>query len=56
MALAHCTLDNYGKNTGAHSEYEIFIALPLQKWLRERALMLRLYVLVLSRLPVSLLF
>jgi len=28
----------------SHSEYVIFIAVPLQQWLHERASMLRLYV------------
>ena len=32
------------KATNTHSEYVIFIAFPRQQWLRERALVLRLYV------------
>jgi hypothetical protein len=32
------------KATNTHSECVTLIALPLQKWLQERALMLRLYV------------
>jgi hypothetical protein len=36
------------KVTGTHSEYEILIAFPRQKWLRERALVLRLHVHFLS--------
>jgi hypothetical protein len=35
MAHAHCVLDNSG------SEYVTLIALPLQQWIHERALMLR---------------
>jgi len=32
------------KPTNTQSEYVIFIAFPRQKWLRERALLLRLYL------------
>ena len=32
------------KATDTHSEYVIFIAFPLQKWLQEGASMLRLYL------------
>jgi len=32
------------KATDTHSEYKIFTAFPRQQWLRERALILRLYV------------
>jgi hypothetical protein len=35
-------------DTHTHSEYEIFIAFPRQQWLRERALILHLYVHCLS--------
>jgi len=36
------------KATDTHSEYVIFIALPLQQWLHERASMLRYtYIVVL---------
>ena len=40
------------KATEANSEYVILIDFPTQKWLRERALVLHLYV----NLPVLLLF
>jgi hypothetical protein len=36
------------KATDTHSEYGISIAFPRQQWLRERALILRLYVHCLS--------
>ena len=36
------------KATDTHSEYVIFIVLPQQQWLRERASMLRQYVHCLS--------
>jgi len=36
------------KGTDTHSEYVMFIALPQQQWLHERASMLRLYVHYLS--------
>ena len=32
------------KTTDTHSEYVTLIAFPLQQWLRERGLMLTLYV------------
>ena len=32
------------KATDTHSQYVILIAFPRQKWLRERALMLPLYI------------
>ena len=34
MAHAHCMLDNYGYK---HAQYAIFIGLPHQQWLHERA-------------------
>jgi hypothetical protein len=37
MTHAHCVLDNYGYRH-THLKYVILIALPRQKWLRERAL------------------
>ena len=37
------------KATDTHSEYVILIAFPLQQWLHERALILRLYVHSISR-------
>jgi len=36
------------KATDTHSEYVIFIVIPLQQWLYERASLLRLYVHCLS--------
>ena len=42
------------KATETHSKFAILIAFPRQKWLRERALLLRLYVHCLSRLLFSL--
>ena len=36
------------KATDTHSEYVIIFAFPREKWLRERASMLRLYVYCLS--------
>ena len=36
------------KATDTHSEYVIFIAFPRQQWLRERALLLHVYVHCLS--------
>jgi len=38
------------KALNTHSEYAILTAFPLQQWLRERALILRLYVIVISHL------
>jgi len=42
------------ENTNTHSEYVIFIALPLQQWLHERASMLR-HTYIASFFPVFLL-
>jgi len=39
--------------TDIHSEYAIFIAFPLQQWLRERATMLRCTYIVLLPLPAT---
>jgi len=39
MAHAHCMLTPKATNT--HSQYAIFVALPLQQWLHERAAMSR---------------
>jgi hypothetical protein len=39
VAYAHCMLDTYGYKT-THSEYVIFIALPLQVCLHQRVSML----------------
>jgi hypothetical protein len=41
------------KATDTHSEYVILIAFPRQQWLRERALMLCLYVHLLSSYSLS---
>jgi len=38
---ALCMPDNVGKNTAAHSEYVILTAFPQQRWLGERAKLLR---------------
>jgi hypothetical protein len=51
MAHALCML---AKSTVTHSDYVIRNAFPQQQWLRERALMLRLYVHCLSCLNVEL--
>jgi hypothetical protein len=39
-----CMSDNQGMNADTHSEYVILSAFSQQKWLRERASMLRLHV------------
>jgi hypothetical protein len=41
MAHAHCMMNI--KATNIESENVIFMVFPLQQWLRERALILRLY-------------
>ena len=46
-AHAHCRLKPKATNT--HSQCVMLIAFPLQQWLHERALLLRLYVHCLSR-------